>query len=81
MHEEVCDAFTSSFQIRSHMIMYAVIAGICAIMTRENSCFNLAYIVIKLLISHLFASTLNYIVVAIINIIENRNNYTLEKYM
>ena len=38
MHEEICDTLTSSFQIRSHMIRYAVIASVCAIMTRADSC-------------------------------------------
>ena len=45
MHKEVCNALTSSFQIRNHMIRYAVIASVCVIMTREDSswsCFNLA---------------------------------------
>ena len=41
MHEKVCDALTSSFQIWGHMIRYAVIARVCAIMTSEDSCFNL----------------------------------------
>ena len=31
MHEEVCDALTSSFKIRSHMIRYAVIADVCGV--------------------------------------------------
>jgi len=41
MHEEVCNVLTSSFQIRNHIIRYAVIASVYAIMIREDSCFNL----------------------------------------
>jgi len=68
-------------------IRYAVITSVCAIMTSEDFCFNLTskltacISVIWLLISHLFATTVNYIVVAIIKIIKNQNNYTSWNYI
>jgi len=67
-----------SFQIRSHTIRYAGIASVCAIMTRENSswsCFNQTSKLTACVLCHniydsLSYSSVNYIVIAIIDIIK-----------